>query len=959
MQTFSLLLLAAVPVQQSAVSPLPKVVLVGDSIRLGYAPNVARKLDGVAVVVSPKANAGNSATLLKNLDQWVIREKPDVVHFNCGLHDLKKSKKDGSYQVGIEEYERNLRAIVGRLRAETRATIVFALTTPIDEARHARRSEDFERLDADVRRYNDVARRVMLAAGMPIHDLDTIVRLAVPEQLLSPDGTHYTPAGYERLADAVADCVRRQLYVRNYKPLATPKSAPEATAAYQKAEAERDAQVPAAYKKLPVPAFQPPADARDWANRRPQVLKAVEDSLGDWPPRPAPPRARLVSRELRPGYALERVGLDDGLGGEISALLLIPDKREPKAAAILWLHSSTPDSNQLITPATNGGPESLGEVFVKKGYVVLAPDAAWYGGRGATGPSGPAEAGRLAQDPLHKLDLWFGRTLWGRFVRDDRIALDYLCSRPEVDVKRIGATGMSMGSTRSWWLAAVDNRIAATVGVACLTRYQNLIAHGQLRQHGIYYFAYGLLKHFDVEGVLSLIAPRPYLALTGDLDAGSPADGIRILEDVVRRTYVHLGAADRFRSVLYHGLGHTYTPEMRSEMLQWFDRWLRPVALPSDGNAEPAPAAKKRLMRVGGAQPRARTFDHRLTPAEALVLVDQNLAALEKLVAKAAEAGCDVLAFPEDTLGTLKWEAGNREAVNELLPAAVGRMLDRLGRAAATHHMYLVCCNDLTDEQGAIRNTAFFLGRDGHEIGRYHKVNLPIHEQSRTRGTSHPVFPTPDLGSVGMLICYDMVFPEAPRCLALAGADIIFHPTLGGAAVGDGDISRAAFRTRAVENFVYIVVSQRGNGSMIISPKGKILAEGHGPDDIAIADIDPFGGRDGGDAMNHQQDMRARLFRERSPAAYGILTDPDPPVLKKVPATIKVDDAVRIAEKVLTVGDARFREADDLRRAGNTEEAIRAFEKLRAEFPDSWLDRLARERLATLRDAGKTPADRK
>jgi predicted amidohydrolase/lysophospholipase L1-like esterase/dienelactone hydrolase len=951
MQTLSLLLLAAVPAQQPAGASPPKVVLVGDSIRLGYAPLVAKKLDGVAVVVASKANGGDSATVLKNLDEWVIREKPDIVHFNCGLHDLKKAKKDGSYQVGIEDYERNLRRIVDRLRAETRATIVFALTTPIDDARHAKRSAEFDRLDADVRRYNDAARRVMLAAGVPVHDLDTIVRSAGLEQVQSADGTHYTPAGYERLADAVADCVRRQLFVRNYKPLATPRSGPEAAAAYQKAEAERDAQVPAAYKKLPVPAFTPPADARDWANRRPQVKKAVEDSLGDWPPRPSPPQVRLVSRELRPGFTLERVGLDDGLGGEISALLLIPDKREPKAAAILWLHSSTPDGNQLITPDTNGGPESLGEVFVKKGYVVLAPDAAWYGGRATTGPSGVAEAGRLAQDPLHKLDLWFGRTLWGRFVRDDRIALDYLCSRPEVDAKRIGATGMSMGSTRSWWLAAVDDRVAATVGVACLTRYQNLIAHGQLRQHGTYYFAYGLLKHFDVEGVLSLIAPRPYLALTGDLDAGSPADGIRVLEDLVGRTYAALGASDRFRSVIYPGLGHTYTPAMRAAMLDWFDRWLRPVA-------QPAAAVAKPLIRVGAAQPRARTFDHRLTPTEALARVEQNLAELEKLVDKAAEAGCDVLALPEDTLGTLKWEAGNRDALKEVLPIAVGRMLERLGKAAAKQRMYLICCNDLTDEQGAIRNTAFFLGRDGREIGRYHKVNLPIHEQSRTRGTSHPVFPTPDLGGVGMLICYDMVFPEAPRCLALAGADIIFHPTLGGAAVGDGDISRAAFRTRAVENFVYIVVSQRGNGSMIISPKGKILAEGHGPDDIAIADIDPFGGRDGGDAMNHQQDMRARLFRERSPAAYGILTDPNPPVLKKVPATITTEDAVRVAEKVLTVGDARFREADDLRRAGKTQEAIRAFEKLRAEFPGSWVDRVAGERLAALRQTTEKPSER-
>jgi hypothetical protein len=132
-----------------------------------------------------------------------------------------------------------------------------------------------------------------------------------------------------------------------------------------------------------------------------------------------------------------------------------------------------------------------------------------------------------------------------------------------------------MGSTRAWWLAAVDDRIHAVVGVACLTRYENLIAHGQLRQHGVYYFVDGLLKHFDTEAVLSLIAPRPYLALTGELDAGSPADGIRILEDRVGGVYAALKARDRFRSILYPETGHAFTREMRREMLDWFARWLR------------------------------------------------------------------------------------------------------------------------------------------------------------------------------------------------------------------------------------------------------------------------------------------------------------------------------------------------------------------------------------------------
>jgi hypothetical protein len=132
-----------------------------------------------------------------------------------------------------------------------------------------------------------------------------------------------------------------------------------------------------------------------------------------------------------------------------------------------------------------------------------------------------------------------------------------------------------MGSTRAWWLAALDDRVKCVVGVACLTRYQNLLAHGELRQHGVYYFVIGLLEHFDIEGVLALLAPRPFLALNGELDAGSPADGIREIEKRLGAVYAALGARDAFRSVRYAHTGHVYTPAMRKEMLAWFAKWLK------------------------------------------------------------------------------------------------------------------------------------------------------------------------------------------------------------------------------------------------------------------------------------------------------------------------------------------------------------------------------------------------
>jgi dienelactone hydrolase len=305
------------------------------------------------------------------------------------------------------------------------------------------------------------------------------------------------------------------------------------------------------------------------------VKAKVVASLGDLPPRPAKPITHLVSAEIRPGYRLERLRIDNGVDGVMSAMLLVPDGLKGAAPTICWLHSSSYDHTQLLVPGTNGGAEPLGEVFVKRGWVVFAPDASWYGDRAGGGPSGSFEEKVRQEDTQHKYNLWFGRTLWGMFVRDDQVALDYLCTRPEVDAKRIGATGISMGSTRSWWLAAVDDRIACVVGVACLTRYTNLLHHGQLRAHGTYYFVNGILKHFDTEAVIAVIAPRPLLFLTGELDAGSPADGIKAIEAKVGGVYRALGAADHFKSVRYPETGHTYTPAMRKQMLAWFDKWLK------------------------------------------------------------------------------------------------------------------------------------------------------------------------------------------------------------------------------------------------------------------------------------------------------------------------------------------------------------------------------------------------
>lgn len=196
---------------------LPKVVLVGDSIRLSYAPIVLKQLDDKATVVSPKANGGDSNNVLKNLEQWVIREKPAVVHFNCGIHDTKHFKATGKFQVSPEQYEANLRKIVEGIRKETDAVVLFATTTPIldDRAAAARKGRDYELLGSSVEQYNAIARKVMEELNVPVNDLHAAMskpdRPLTTEGLIGKDGVHLMVRARELLGMRTAAFVEERL----------------------------------------------------------------------------------------------------------------------------------------------------------------------------------------------------------------------------------------------------------------------------------------------------------------------------------------------------------------------------------------------------------------------------------------------------------------------------------------------------------------------------------------------------------------------------------------------------------------------------------------------------------------------------------------------------------------------------------------------------------------------------
>jgi lysophospholipase L1-like esterase len=192
------------------VRVMVNVVLIGDSICQGYRDVVAQELVGMAQVWTPEENGGTSTNVLAHLDDWVIQRKPEIVHLNCGLHDLRTERASKEKAVALAQYRENISRIFGKIQRETEATLIWASTTPVNEERHTR-EKPFDRYEVDVAAYNRAAYDVAQAMAVPVNDLFDVIMRAGRDRLLSPDGVHFTSEGSAVLGKAVAAEIRARL----------------------------------------------------------------------------------------------------------------------------------------------------------------------------------------------------------------------------------------------------------------------------------------------------------------------------------------------------------------------------------------------------------------------------------------------------------------------------------------------------------------------------------------------------------------------------------------------------------------------------------------------------------------------------------------------------------------------------------------------------------------------------
>lgn len=208
----------------------------------------------------------------------------------------------------------------------------------------------------------------------------------------------------------------------------------------------------------------------------------------------------------------------------------------------------------------------------------------------------------------------------------------------------------------------------------------------------------------------------------------------------------------------------------------------------------------------------------------------------------------DIVCLPEGitVVGTGK----SYYDVGEMLPGPTSK---RLGKLAKELNSYIVA-GIYEKDGGVLYNTAILVGRDGKLVGKYRKTHLPREEWEAgiTPGDEYPVFET-DFGKVGLIICWDVQFPEPSRAMARKGADVLLLPIWGG--------NETLAKARAIENHVFLVSSSYDMKTFVVDPEGKILAEASKENPVAMAEMHL-------DQKIFQYwlgDMKARTWRERRP----------------------------------------------------------------------------------------------
>jgi dienelactone hydrolase len=297
-------------------------------------------------------------------------------------------------------------------------------------------------------------------------------------------------------------------------------------------------------------------------------------------------------------------------GPPTEALLLKPAGARGKLPGIVGLHdhggnkyfglrkitrmSRDPHPLMLQHQERYYGGVAWANELARRGYVVLVHDTFTFGSRRVRLADVPGnirnnlvEANPEAEDEIQRYNQFAGAhehvmskslfsagmTWPGVFVFDDRRALDYLASRPDVDPTRIGCCGLSGGGLRTVMLTGADDRIRCSCCAGMMTTWRDYLLN-KCHTHTWMCYVPGLPRDLDYPEILGLGAPNPVLVLNNRQDALFTMPEMERADRILAEVYKKGGAPERYRASFYDG-PHKFDRDMQKEAFTWFDRWLK------------------------------------------------------------------------------------------------------------------------------------------------------------------------------------------------------------------------------------------------------------------------------------------------------------------------------------------------------------------------------------------------
>lgn len=302
----------------------------------------------------------------------------------------------------------------------------------------------------------------------------------------------------------------------------------------------------------------------------------------------------VIDSEDRGSYVAEKVAFNVTDESRVLGLLLVP-KSEGRHAAALLLHDHGAmfdiGKEKMVRPFASDSERLeqaqewseryftghfVGDELASRGYVVFITDALGWGDRG---PMTYEQQQALASNFYN-----LGRSLAGEMAYEDMRSFEFLQSLPQVDARRVGIVGFSMGAYRAWQLAALEPSEKATVVISWMGTYQGLMVPGnnQLRGQSAFYMLHpGLAKHFDFADIAGIAAPRPMLFFNGEEDTLFPQDAVREAYQKLHRYWgsQHADHGQRLVTRLWPDLGHVFFWEEQQVVYPWMAKWLQPELL--------------------------------------------------------------------------------------------------------------------------------------------------------------------------------------------------------------------------------------------------------------------------------------------------------------------------------------------------------------------------------------------